>query len=237
MAERKAAAANAARRGNTNAGGFQRRTTFLPGGASPINCNPVAVTPGILPPTTPQADYMGTCPNWAFSPLPSIDPATGAVSGGLRKFMDQLPTIPIANKMTPPTGVPNDGDYYEIGLQEYYQQMHADLPTAGTKLRGYADLSLGPTAKPTYLGPIILARKNRPVRIKFKNQLPTGLAGKLFIPVDTTVMGAGMGPQGGSYSQNRATLHLHGGNTPWISDGTPHQWTVPAGKTLRTRRG
>ena len=22
---------------------------------------------------------------------------------------------------------------------------------------------------------------------------------------------------------------MHGGNTPWISDGTPHQWTIPAG--------
>jgi len=30
------------------------------------------------------------------------------------------------------------------------------------------------------------------------------------------------------YLQNRATLHLHGGNTPWISDETPHQWTVPS---------
>ena len=43
-------------------------------------------------------------------------------------------------------------------------------------------------------------------------------------------MGAGMGPGGvGAYGQNRATLHLHGGLTPWISDGTPHQWTVPIG--------
>ena len=32
------------------------------------------------------------------------------------------------------------------------------------------------------------------------------------------------------YTQNRATLHLHGGFTPWISDGTPHQWTTPAGE-------
>ena len=28
-----------------------------------------------------------------------------------------------------------------------------------------------------------------------------------------------------------ATVHLHGGNTIWISDGTPHQWTVPAGES------
>ena len=32
------------------------------------------------------------------------------------------------------------------------------------------------------------------------------------------------------FKQNRATLHLHGGITPWISDGTPHQWITPAGE-------
>jgi FtsP/CotA-like multicopper oxidase with cupredoxin domain len=40
-----------------------------------------------------------------------------------------------------------------------------------------------------------------------------------------------------SYSQNRATLHLHGGNTPWISDGTPHQWITPAGEATAYPKG
>jgi FtsP/CotA-like multicopper oxidase with cupredoxin domain len=35
----------------------------------------------------------------------------------------------------------------------------------------------------------------------------------------------------GDYSFDRALLHEHGGNTPWISDGTPHQWTTPVGDT------
>jgi FtsP/CotA-like multicopper oxidase with cupredoxin domain len=35
----------------------------------------------------------------------------------------------------------------------------------------------------------------------------------------------------GCYAENRATLHLHGGVTPWISDGTPHQWITPANQT------
>ena len=39
------------------------------------------------------------------------------------------------------------------------------------------------------------------------------------------------GAPGAMYTQNRAALHLHGGVTPWISDGTPHQWTTPAGET------
>lgn len=46
-----------------------------------------------------------------------------------------------------------------------------------------------------------------------------------FIPMDSTYMG------GDPLHQNRASLHLHGGATPWISDGTPHQWTAPIGDT------
>jgi len=45
-----------------------------------------------------------------------------------------------------------------------------------------------------YLGPLIIAKKDVPVRIKFTNNLSTGPDGDLFIPVDQTVMGAGMGP-------------------------------------------
>ena len=167
---------------------------------------------------------------------------------GIRKFVDGLPGlgagnannlgnyIPLAKAMTPPTGVPNDGDYYEIGLRDYTMQFHSDLPKT-TRVRGYYDLNPTGDGNNHYLGPIIIAQRNRPVRVKFVNKLPAGAAGNLFIPVDTTVMGAGMGPdmdinnQPIPYQDNRATLHLHGGNTPWISDGTPHQWTVPFGDT------
>ena len=40
-----------------------------------------------------------------------------------------------------------------------------------------------------------------------------------------------VGTTGNIFKQNRAGIHLHGGLTPWISDGTPHQWTTPAGET------
>ena len=45
---------------------------------------------------------------------------------------------------------------------------------------------------------MILASRNKPVRIKFTNQLGNSGTpqGDLFIPVDTTLMGAGMGPLG-----------------------------------------
>jgi FtsP/CotA-like multicopper oxidase with cupredoxin domain len=98
------------------------------------------------------------------------------------------------------------------------------------------DNTVTPPAAPSYLGPVIVATKDRPTRIKFTNNLPVGASGNLFIPVDTTIMGAGTGYDAatglsGTYTQNRGTLHLHGGTTPWISDGTPHQWVVPAAET------
>ena len=103
--------------------------------------------------------------------------------------------------------------------------------------------------KPHYLGPAIVAmgalpgQAGRPVRIKFYNLLPTGPGGNLFIPMDATVMGAGMGPvmdatgKPINYTQNRATVHLHGNNTVWISDGTPHQWITPANETTPYPKG
>ena len=102
--------------------------------------------------------------------------------------------------------------------------------------------------KPHYLGPVILARGKvaglaatlqqaapRPVRIKFYNLLPPGVGGNLWLPVDETVPGSGLGTVGTlvrlqtkSNTQNRATVHLHGNNTVWISDGNTHQWITPA---------
>jgi hypothetical protein len=131
-------------------------------------------------------------------------------------------------------------DYYEIGLQEYAQRLHRDLPT--TRLRGYRQLNLGtdasghntvrPPNRAYHLGPMIMARRGRPVRIKFINQLPTGRAGELFLPVDPTVPGAGTGPLDGPapYPQNRAVLHLQGAQTGWTSAGNPWQWVTPAGE-------
>jgi FtsP/CotA-like multicopper oxidase with cupredoxin domain len=197
---------------------------------------------------------------------------------GIRKFVDTLPGltpagandlgqyIPIAFADT--TTYPGS-DYYEIGLVQYQEKMHLDLPP--TLLRGYVQLETAVNVTvsqhitltnvmldgtvvpvldaqgqqvyavepPHYLGPTIVAVKDVPSRIKFTNFLPTGSGGDLFIPMDSTDMGAGTGPKGGTemYTENRATLHLHGGLTPWISDGTPHQWTTPAGEVTDYPKG
>ena len=42
---------------------------------------------------------------------------------------------------------------------------------------------------------------------------------------------------GGYYTQNRTSIHNHGAFTPWISDGTPHQWFTPAGETSHYLKG
>ncbi|HEX9860026.1 MAG TPA: hypothetical protein VGB23_02410, partial [Nitrospirota bacterium] len=185
-------------------------------------------------------DYLMA--NWAFSPP-------------LRKFVDTLPGLNAGNAnnlgqyiplAVPDTTTYPGSDYYEIELRQYTEKMHSDLPP--TTLRGYVQVNNGTdafgqnTVAPSpvhYLGPTIVSRKDRPVRVKFTNKLSTGAAGNLFLPVDTTVMGAGIGPLEGAemYTQNRATLHLHGGHTPWISDGTPHQWVTPAGETTSYPKG
>ena len=233
LAEMKAAAARAKAQRDSASGGKAISNAVPPPGGTP--------------------DYYGIYSNYANSPLPRVTRDAGgnitAVSGGMRKFVDSLPGlgpsqannlgqyIPIA---TPNTTAYPGSDYYEIGLVEYRERMHSDLPTTGVKLRGYVQENGGvPVGAPHYLGPLIIAQKDRPVRVKFTNRLPTGTGGDLFIPVDTTLMGAGTGPNGGTelYTENRATIHLHGGNTPWISDGTPHQWITPAGESTSYPKG
>ncbi|WP_202613549.1 multicopper oxidase domain-containing protein [Ornithinimicrobium cerasi] len=212
---------------------------------------------------------------------------------GIRKFVDELPQVGAETGPSIPAAVADTttypgSSYYEIALVEYEQKMHTDLPA--TKLRGYVqlDTSVVPgdgvaltgvdgspillpngtpargVTQPNYLGPAIVTAKDKPVRILFRNLLPTGAAGNLFIPTDTTVMGSGLTADGHTmdptaadpqnpvcsgidkadhvamnmcYAENRATLHLHGGITPWISDGTPHQWITPAGETTEYPEG
>jgi FtsP/CotA-like multicopper oxidase with cupredoxin domain len=173
--------------------------------------------------------------------------------GPLRKFHDGLPGLGSANQNNLgqyiPIAVPDTttfpgSDYYVIGLKDYRIKMHTDMPAVtdglgtGTRIRGYYQVN-GTDHSSQYLGPLIIARRDRPVRLLFENHLGTSTAGDLFLPVDTTVMGGGQGPLGAScggvypgcnYTQNRAVIHLHGGNTPWISDGTPRQWITPIGE-------
>ena len=248
QAQREQAAKNAAR----------RRAAAGKGGA--LQSQPQTSTCG-LPAWQPcgTANYFtSTTPNYALSRFTetqsSVDPVlpkTFTIVTGIRKFQnglaglgpanqnDLLNYIPIAKPMINVWG--NGGDYYEIGLQDYTQKLHTDIPA--TQLRGYADLNgassslaaFGDDSSPHYLGPMFLATRGTRVRVKFRNMLSQFLNQQpnppaFFLPADQSYMGMSHTALNGTvtwFSINRAVLHLHGGATPWISDGTPHQWTVP----------
>ena len=215
-----------------------------------------------------------------------VDGLPGLCNPGVA--VGDIPACPASGKYIP-LAVPErkmyngvEADEYVIGLVQYRTNFSSSLPD--TLVRGYvqidpsgqgvplenellngAKVGTGYTGvtPPQYLGPIIVASKNKPVRLVFRNLLPTNSDGDLFLPVDSTLMGSGMGPMNmaepvdqGSvmdavrnpmcsedpksmdcFKDNRATLHLHGGITPWISDGTAHQWITPAGENTPWPQG
>ncbi|MGV8973676.1 MAG: multicopper oxidase domain-containing protein [Rhodoglobus sp.] len=194
-----------------------------------------------------------------------------------QKFSSQLPATLLRGYVQLSTSVVNGASVplTNANLDPTVADAPAMLPAVGTAA---AVQALG-VDKPHYLGPTIVATKNKPTRILFRNLLPAGVAGNLFLPVDTSMMGSGMGPdgmmlkadgvpmdmamndgtvldqvrnpecantpkpvslttgKGTCFSENRATLHLHGGITPWISDGTPHQWVTPDGENTAYPKG
>ena len=56
----------------------------------------------------------------------------------------------------------------------------------------------------------------------------TGYSVQVMLDKDPGGPATVMGTVAEAYTENRATLHLHGGNTVWISDGNVHQWITPA---------
>ena len=287
-----------------------------------------ATNPDLVNPDKGASALATVAAGGSVTSIAITNAGAGYLTPGLQKFVDTLAVLgsPLLGAATLntlgqyiPVGIADDSyagaDYYEIGLVQYRQQFHSQLPP--TLLRGYVQLStvkvpgqhialtnanLDPSLPdtpvllpdgspaygvdvPHYLGPTIIASKDKPVRILFRNLLPTGEAGNLFLPVDTSLMGSGMGPDAvmpnpatqtapapglpngtfvpmdmainnnsvldevrnpecgatpkpsTCYAENRATLHLHGGVTPWISDGTPHQWITPAGETTNYPEG
>jgi spore coat protein A, manganese oxidase len=157
--------------------------------------------------------FVGRGQAYAFSQSPL----------SIRKFVVPLPGLGPTGipALTPKTAMdPKTGlvtDFYSIQMAEFTQQLHPDLPLTGTKLWGYSDAA-NPVQR--YLGGAIVAKKGRPIKLKVKNKLPN----KHPLPVDTSIMGAEKGQP-----VNRAAVHLHGGFTPWTSDGVPFSWFTPAG--------
>jgi FtsP/CotA-like multicopper oxidase with cupredoxin domain len=235
---------------------------YYPSPTGPLQGSTITVNAGDFP-------LLNQARTYSFG-AEVFDLTSASITGGIRKFVDELPGLDAgaANNLGQyiPVAVPDTTtypgtDYYIIELVEYTEQMHSDLPP--TTLRGYRQAG----GQANYLGPAIVAQKDRPVRILFRNLLPTGAGGNLFLPVDSTVMGSGLTPaghewvmmnpdqvdpqnpmcsspnkeqlvaQGLCFADTRAIVHLHGGISPWISDGTPHQWITPAGENTGPNGG
>lgn len=158
---------------------------------------------------------------WAFAQSPT----------NIRKFITTLPGlgpggansigqyIPLATKTTT-TFAGLTTDVYNLGVKQFGEKMHPDLPRS-THFWGYYDLATGDQK---YLAGAIVAKRGRPVLFNITNQLPD----KQLIPIDLTMM-AGRNVTVGDLPLNRIATHVHGGFTPWFSDGTPFQWFTPNG--------
>jgi spore coat protein A len=160
---------------------------------------------------------------WAFAQSPTK----------LRKFVTALPGlgpaaqneigqyIPLATKSSINfAGKPTD--LYNLTVTKFGQKMHPDLPRA-THFFGYTD---DVTFDQKYLAGVIVAKRGTPVLLTVRNMLPN----KHILPVDPTVEAGPNGLTVGDLPTNRIATHLHGGATPWFSDGTPFQWFTPAGQ-------
>ncbi len=151
----------------------------------------------------------------------------------IRKFVTTLPGLgpggannigqylPLATKTTQ-TFAGLSTDVYNIAVAKFGEKMHPDLKKA-THFWGYYDLATGDQK---YLAGVIVAKRGTPVLLNLTNQLPD----KELIPIDPTIM-ASATQTVGQLPKNRVATHLHGGLTPWFSDGTPFQWFTPSGMT------
>lgn len=120
----------------------------------------------------------------------------------LAKYVDKLPIPPVLAPVSSDNGV----DYYEVTMKGITQKLHRDLDP--TTLYGYEGI---------YPGPTIVAESNKPIRVKWMNNLPVT---PHLLPVDKTVHGAGGVPE------VRTVVHLHGANVQPDSDGFPEAWFI-----------
>lgn len=161
---------------------------------------------------------------WPFAQSPT----------NIRKFVISLPGlgpsgkneigqyIPLATKRTINFAGLNT-DTYNLAVAAFHEKMHPDLK-GNTDFFGYTDTY---TYDQQYLAGAIVATRGTPVLLTIANQLPK----KHILPVDPTQMAGPNGLMVSDLPFNRAVTHLHGGLTPWFSDGTPFQWYTPSGQT------
>jgi spore coat protein A len=149
-----------------------------------------------------------------------------AQSPSMEKWVDPLPVPPVATQTFKPL-ISAVADYYEIDMKASKHQFNAGLPMPEKdNVWTYGQ----PGKNPVLLGPTIVAKKGRPVIVKYINKLPTNLEEfPLKDAIDPTIEGTpgneGMNP----VPSGAAIPHLHGGHTAARFDGTPMQWWTADG--------
>ena len=154
------------------------------------------------------ANTLGSPPKSTTAPL-ILDP------GRLRKFVDRLPTPPLAksNGTRPhPASAGRRVPYYRFSMRQFTAKVHHDLPP--TRFWGFESSSPGPT---------IEARQGEPLLVEWVNELPK----VHFLPLDYSLHGSGR-----DVPAVRTVVHLHGGRVPPESDGYPEHWFAPGGSSV-----
>jgi len=160
---------------------------------------------------------------WAFAQSPT----------NLRKFVTSVPGLGPSSKNEIGQYIPlatkhsvnfagKATDLYNVAVGKFSELMHPDLP-GRTSFFGYTDLF---TFDQKYLAGAIVAKRGTPLLLTVTNLMPE----RHILPVDPTIMAGPNGLMVGDLPTNRIATHLHGGATPWFSDGTPFQWFTPLGK-------
>jgi spore coat protein A len=117
-----------------------------------------------------------------------------------------------------------NGGLFTIGISQFDQWLGLVNPEnqqpIQTKVWGYNG---------TYPGPTILAKKDVPIDVFWRNNLVTGSNEPLphLLPVDTSIHWAYDSISNGSRYGVPVVTHLHGGHTESASDGLPDAWFSP----------
>lgn len=149
-------------------------------------------------------------------PLNSTKTAAQSSSPSLDKYVQPLP-IP---EVREPDGNRDGGHSHRIPVMEFTQNLHPDLPD--TTLWGFDGV---------YPGPIIEAKRNQPLRVRFDN---SHLPENHLLIVDERIHGTT--PENypgydGPVPEVRTVTHFHGLKTKPENDGQAGMWTSPDGVT------
>jgi bilirubin oxidase len=176
-----------------------------------------------------------------FAPPPSFVGETRALGPALiPKYVDPLVIPPAMPRTAVLTGKGGPVDYYEIAVRQFSQQV---LPPGfpATTVWSYGSVNHPGTFK--YPAFTIEARHNRPVRVKWINDLVDGSGGYLphLLAVDQTLHWANPpGPLPDTRGFDPApytgpvpiVTHVHGAHTYEESDGYAEAWYLPAANNL-----